>query len=150
MIDRMDVQVKNLLTKHKILEPVQRFLVVLIDILDNEKTGMKNRHYLQTAVLLYVLRLHTARVQGYMGKNGDEIFNHLTLIPSTSRLSKSDFDAWYGFLESLHGYSVPKMSNGDVCIGRVSQEILSSLPKDLPLVCGRLSMNIESIARNIF
>lgn len=150
MIDRMDVQVKNLLDKHKILEPVQRFLVVLTDILDNEQPRMKNRHYLQTAVLLYVLRLHTARVQGYMGEKGDEIFNHLTFIPSTSSMSKADFDAWYGFLESLHGYSVPKMFNGDVCIGRVSQEILSSLPKDLPLVCGRLSMNVESIARNIF
>lgn len=151
MIERMDVQVKNLLAKHKILEPVQRFLVVLTDILDNEKQWMTDSNYLKIAVMLYVLRLHTARVNGYMGKKGDEIFNHLTFIPNTAKLCKADFDAWYNFLESLHGYPVPKTLNGDVDMSRVSNAMFASLPDNqLPRVCSYLSMNIESIARNVF
>ena len=151
MIDRMDMRVKALLTEHKILETVQRFLVVLTDILDNEKQWMTDRNYLRIAVMLYVLRLHTARVNGDMGKKGDEIFNHLTFIPSTAKLCKADFDAWYGFLEHLHGYSVPKTLREDVDMSRISTAMLNSLPSDnLPRVCSYLSMNIESIARNVF
>lgn len=151
MIDRMDMRVKALLTENKILEPVQRFLVVLTDILDNETQWVTDRNYLRIAVMLYVLRLHTARVNGDMGKKGDEIFNHLTFIPSTAKLCKADFDAWYDFLERLHGYSVPKTLRGDVNIGCVSNAMFASLPDNqLPRVCSYLSMNIESIARNVF
>ena len=151
MIDRMDSKVKALLTENKILEPVQRFLVVLTDILDNETQWMTDENYLRIAVMLYVLRLHTARVYGDMGKKGDEIFRHLMFIPTTAKLCKATFDAWYTFLESLHGYSVPRTLRGDVDMSRVSTDMLNALPDyQLSRVCSYLSMNIESIARNVF